>query len=343
MAAGMLLIAARKNRAQSDEMNIQFHTFQDTRTTTILSPAIDLAKDFTERTSLRMSYGLDAISAASDSCARCHHNGANTHRQVFGLSVTQSFNDWKLTLGGDYSQENFYRATTFLTSMTRDLAKGNTTVAGGYTFSLNQPTLHPTPDIENQYQHDGYASVTQTLTKTTIAQAGIELASLTGYLDNPYLRANVNGVMLLGRVPDARLRRTFSARIRQALPADTFVEADYRRYGDDWELSSNTLSLGVSHDFTPMVYARFNYRLYDQTGAYFYQPYYVGPVPEYFTADFRLSPFTSGLYTGTVVIAPKKSWFGLPANTALTLQYERYTANNGFQAGIFSTGLRIPF
>src|SRR5215467_10334632 len=96
MAAGMLLVATRSNRAQSDEMNIQFHTFQDTRTTTILSPTVDLTKDFTERTNLRMSYGLDAISAASDSCARCHHSGASTHRQVFGLSVTQSFNDWKL-------------------------------------------------------------------------------------------------------------------------------------------------------------------------------------------------------------------------------------------------------
>jgi hypothetical protein len=308
----------------------------------VLSPAIDLARDFTERTRLRVSYGVDAISAASDSCARCHRDGASSHRQAFGLAVTQSFDNWKLTLGGDYSKENFYRATTFATSMTRDLAKGNTTVAGGYTFSLNQPTLHPTLDIENQYQNDGFASITQTLTKTTIAQAGVELASLNGYLDNPYLRANVNGVMVLGRVPDARLRRTFSARVRQALPSNTFVEADYRRYGDDWQLSSNALSLGVSHDFTPQVFARFGYRKYDQTGAYFYQPIYLGPVPEFFTADFRLAPFASGLYTGNLVLTPKKHWLGLPAGTAFTFQYERYQADNGFQAAIFSTRLRIP-
>jgi hypothetical protein len=42
-------------------------------------------------------------------------------------------------------------------------------VAGGYAFSLNQPTLHPTPQIEDQFSHDAYATVTQTLTKTTIA------------------------------------------------------------------------------------------------------------------------------------------------------------------------------
>ena len=44
--------------------------------------------------------------------------------------------------------------------------------------------------------------MTQTLTKTTIAQAGYELAQITGYQNNPYLRADVNGVMVLGQVPD---------------------------------------------------------------------------------------------------------------------------------------------
>ena len=36
-----------------------------------------------------------------------------------------------------------------------------------------------------------------------------------------------------------------------------------------------------------------------------------------------------------------KLWW-LPEGTGLTLQYERYQANNGFAAGILSTGLRVP-
>ena len=55
--------------------------------------------------------------------------------------------------------------------------------------------------------------------------------------------------MVLGHVPDARTRQTLTARLRQALPADTFLEADYRRYFDDWQLTSNTLSVGLSHHF----------------------------------------------------------------------------------------------
>ena len=147
VAAGCWLAWSRRATGRRDnELNVQFHGFQDTRGVTVLSPTVDLAQDYTERTSLRVNYGLDAISAASDSCVRCHRDGVNSHRQVVGLSATRKYGDLKLTIGGAYSKENFYRATTGLTSVSRDLANGNTTVAGGFSFSLNQPTLHPLPD-----------------------------------------------------------------------------------------------------------------------------------------------------------------------------------------------------
>jgi hypothetical protein len=113
----------------------------------------------------RFSSSCDAISAASDSCARCHREGANDRREAGGLSVTRKFDDLKLTIGGAYSKEDSYRSSTLLTTVSRDLANGNTTVAGGFTFSLNQPTMHPTQQVKNQYSSDAYASLTQVLNK----------------------------------------------------------------------------------------------------------------------------------------------------------------------------------
>ena len=339
-AAAFSLVAAR-NWAQNNELNVQFHGFQDVRGVTVLSPTVDLSQDYTERTSLRINYGLDTIAAASDSCVRCHRDGANSHRQVVGFSATRKYNDLKLTVGGAYSKENFYRSTTGLASVSRDLANGNTTVAGGFSFSLNQPVLHPMPESENQYQSNGFVSVTQTLTKSTIAQAGYEIEHVSGYQNNPYLRADVNGVLVLGQVPDLRTRQTLSARLRQALPASTYLEADYRRYTDDWEVKSNTVSVGLSHYFRPEFLLAFAYRRYDQTGAYFWAPEYTG-IPQYYTADFRLEPFASNNYTGRIEIAPKTSWWLLPEGTGLMVQYERYQADNGFHAAIVSTGLRMP-
>jgi hypothetical protein len=340
-AAIAFSLVAQRNWAQNNEMNVQVHGFQDTRGVTVLSPTIDVTQDFTDRTSLRVNYGLDAISAASDSCARCHREGVNSHRQEVGLSATRKYGDVKLTIGGAYAKENFYRATTGLTSVSRDLANGNTTIAGGFSFSFNQPMLHPLPDSASQYQSGGFASLTQTLSKTTIAQAGYEIGHTSGYQNNPFLRANLNGVMVLGQVPDSRTRQTLSARLRQALPADTYLEADYRRYFDDWQIKSNTLSLGISHHFSPELLLNIAYRRYGQTAAFFWAPQYTGN-PQYYTADFRLEPFTSNNYSGRVVLTPKRYWWWMPEGAELTVQYERYQADNGFHAAIVSTGLRVP-
>jgi hypothetical protein len=340
-AAAVFLLVAVRNWAQQNDVNVQFHGFQDTRGVTVLSPTVDLSQDFTERTSLRVNFGVDAISAASDSCVRCHRDGVDSRRQEAGLSVTRKFDDLTVTVGGAYGQENFYRATTALTSVSRDLASGNTTVAGGFSFSVNQPNLHPTIDRENQYASNGYASITQTVTKTTIVQAGYELGRIGGYQNNPFLRANVNGIMILGQVPDLRTRQTVTARLRQALPAETYLEADYRHYVDDWQVRSNALTVGLSHHFSPQWLLYGSYRRYGQTGAYFYQPQYVG-IPTYYTADFRLEPFASNTYAGKIVVTPAGRRWWLPEGTGLTLQYERYQADNGFTAGILSTGLRVP-
>ena len=332
---------AELNWAQNNEMNIQVHGFEDTRGVTVLSPTVDLSQDYTERTSLRINYGLDAISSASDSCVRCHRDGIRSHRQVAGLSVTERYRDTTVTYGGAFSTENFYRATTGLVSAARDFASGNTTVAGGFSFSLNQPTLHPLPDIANQYQSDGFVTLTHVVSKTTIVQAGYELDHMSGYLNNPFLRANVDGVLVLAQVPDTRTRQTLSARLRQALPADTYLEADYRHYFDDWHVKSNTLNVGVSHHFGPQLLINGAYRRYSQTGAFFWAPEYTG-IPQYYTADFRLEPFSSNNYLGRVVITPRGRFLWFPEGTGLMAQYERYQADNGFHAAILSTGLLVP-
>ncbi len=332
---------AARNWAQN-EINVQFHAFQDSRGVTVLSPAVDLTRDFTDRTGIRVKFGVDSITAASDSCARCHQNGAKNGRVSFSGTVVRKYGDTKLSVGAEFGKENFYAATTLMTSASRDLNKGNTTVAGGFSFSWNQPMLHPSTQTELQLVPDGFVALTQTLSKTTVAQVGYEASHVGGYQTDPYLRTNVNGTLVLGSVPDSRTRQTVSARVRQALPADTYLEADYRRYHDTWSIDSNALTLGVTHHFSPQVLAGFSYRWYDQTGSYFYQPQYTGS-PLFFTADFRLIPFDSGLYAGRLAITPKGGFMKLPDGAGVTLQYDRYRASTGFNAGIFTLGLRVPF
>lgn len=335
------LVAAGSLRGENI-LNIQFHTFQDSRGVTVLEPIVDLDKDFTERSGLRVKFGVDAITAASDSCARCHPDGANSQRTFVNVDYRRKIGDYKLDVGGQISRENFYAADTAMVSISRDLNKGNTTIAGGYSFSLNQPQLHPTQSVENQYAHDLFFSVTQTLTKNTILQLAYDYNRISGYQSSPFLRTRVNDIMVVGNTPDLRSRQAVVVRLRQALPGDTYLQADYRRYFDTWSLASNTFSLGVEHYFKPSLLVGFTYRWYGQTGADFYQPSYTGN-PIYYTGDFRLQPFNSGTYTGHVVYTPAHRLLDLlPDKTAIDLQYDRYQASTQFASSMFTLGLRIP-
>ena len=185
-------------------MNVQFHGFQDARGVTVLSPTVDLTQDYTERTSLRVNYGLDAISAASDSCARCHRRRRQQPpaggRPLGDAEVRRPEADVRRRLQqGELLSRDDGPRLGVARSGERQHDRGRRLLV----LAESADAASDCPSSENQYQSGGFVSVTQTLTKTTIAQAGYELAHITGYQNNPFLRADVNGVMVLGQVPDA--------------------------------------------------------------------------------------------------------------------------------------------
>src|SRR5712671_49260 len=110
LAAAALVLTAGLDWAQN-EVNVQFHAFEDSRGVTVLSPTADLNKDFTDRTAVRLKFGVDAITAASDSCARCHQQGVGNLRQVFNGSLVRKYGTTRLSIGGEFGREKFYRST----------------------------------------------------------------------------------------------------------------------------------------------------------------------------------------------------------------------------------------
>jgi len=102
LALGAALVWGSRSGAQQTEpaVNIQLHGFTDSRSVTVLSPTVSLDKDFTDRTGLRMRFGVDAISAASDSCIRCHPQGANNARTFLNGALVRKYGDTSLSFGG---------------------------------------------------------------------------------------------------------------------------------------------------------------------------------------------------------------------------------------------------
>src|SRR5512140_3172226 len=89
LVAGLALLLLTRPDWADNVVNFTFHTFQDSRAVTVLSPLGSLDKDFTDRTGLRVRFGVDAISAASDGCVRCHPQGRGMQRTYCGASVVR--------------------------------------------------------------------------------------------------------------------------------------------------------------------------------------------------------------------------------------------------------------
>jgi hypothetical protein len=341
VALGVLLATA-SIESQSNTFDVAFHAFQDSRDVTVLSPDISMERTLNDRTALRAKFGLDAISSPSEACVNCHPKGPTNRRLAGSLSLVRKFGDTKLTVGSELSKEYFYASGAFLASLSRDLNKGNTTVAAGFSVARNVPTLHPSEARRTQTSYGAYGSLTQSWTRSTVTQIGYEFNDISGYLANPFLRNHIDGFELHDRVPAQRTRHALSARLRQALTSGTFLDSDYRHYADSWSLQSDTLSVGLAQHLGQVVVASGRYRWYDQEGAFFYAPSYSG-LPEYLTSDFRLVPFTSGAVEGRIEVTPKRSWLSMPAGSSLSFELEHYFSSQDFQANILTIGLRLPF
>ena len=167
-------------------------------------PDVDLEKDFTERTSLRVNFGVDAISAASDSCARCHRDGVNSHRRVGGLSVTRS----SRTSSSRSAARTAGELLPCDDGADVGVARSRRTATHGrrrlYVFA--EPA-HASPDTaDREPVPERRVRLADPDALEADDRAGRLRAGRSSATKQPYLRP-VNGVMILGHVPDLRTAR----------------------------------------------------------------------------------------------------------------------------------------
>ena len=310
---------------------------------TVLSPTVDLTQDYTERTTLRINSASTRSPPRPIPARAATATGSTATARKSALSVTRKYRRHESDGGRRLQQGKL---------LPRDDAAHLGVARSGERqhhgrrrlLVLAEPADACTrrPTAENQYQSGGFVSITQTLSKTSIAQLGYEIGHIAGYQNNPFLRADVNGVMVLGQVPDSRTRQTLSARLRQALPADTYLEADYRHYFDDWHVTSNTVSVGLSHHFGRPVAGEFRLPpLRPDRLPISGRP--STPACRSTTPPISASSHSPRTPTRAASCSRRRrSGGGCRKALRLNIQYERYQADNGFQAGILSTGLRMP-
>ena len=163
--------------------------------------------------------------------------------------------------------------------------------------------------------------LSRVVNRTTVARATLQLGRSNGYHTDPYKVISV--VDADGRPVDTRFESRPELRTRASLSASLVhrlahaphsVHLDYRLYGDDWGVVSNTLDARYRHRLSKRQYLEPHVRLYAQGAADFHAPSlaagtgFVPVLPDgrHASADYRLDALRSltvGLKYG-IGIAP---------------------------------------
>jgi hypothetical protein len=360
------------------EQNNRIHVqTQDAYFDTRLSPLASLKGDFVSDavsgatpTGAPWLPGTNAVNTAQ----------MNDHRYAGFIEPTFYVNNWTVSPMVSYSQEHDYRSLGIAVNTTRSFNEKNTTVALGLAHSFDQVLPN---EGELYYVTDGpitspldkadssmLLGVAQLLGPATVITINATLGYENGYLSDPYKRVLFDGVPYNpGPDPANPLPYTVWPEHR---PGYKFrqvgffslnhnfegvrgaMEATYRIYHDDFGVLGQTAGMLWNQHVGKYVMISPLFRFYTQTAAYFYATHFPGdpsnpaypiPIPDYYSADYRLSELVS--YTYGVSLTAQ-----VQEHLSLTFSYMRYatygkdgvTSPNQYPtANVFAGGLTVWF
>ena len=277
---------------------------------------------------------------------------------MYGKAWRALDGDKRLGLSAGVSDEKDYFALSAGLEGEWELAGRQRTLSLGIGYSDDQ--IEPTdggserfPDRISQADKSTWSAVaglSQILSPRTIVQGGISVAYASGYLSDPYKLAFVEGRTVPDARPDSRQQIALNARLRHYLPEYKLgLQADYRWFGDDWGVDSDTIELGLWQRPTPQLRLSTRLRWYQQSRAAYYRPFYEEERGDgYYSSDYRLSAY------GAVALRLGMDYFG--QGWTLAAAVEGYEASGDYALRsvnlenpglveflIYSVAVQIPF
>jgi hypothetical protein len=231
------------------------------------------------------------------------YNSIQDKRSVADVTVRYFGDEYHVAIGGGASEENFYESLTAHFQLTNEFNKSNTELSWGY--SVSNDSIRPSLSTYSTYlpyqrvqTRQGKLSqrfnvdLKQDLTKTTLAQAGLEFIADRGYLDDPYkivfvngnpMRSDPDGAGQTGpldafgshfvrdRRPDCKGTLAANIKLIQHItPLNASVHLGYRFANNTWDIKSNTFTIYYYQDLGESWQVVPSFRYYTQGEAYFY-------------------------------------------------------------------------
>jgi hypothetical protein len=325
----LAVIVVAANPAAADTTFVsKLQVYADSDHTQVVSPVVDAQADVHAGTTVSIGYLADVVSSASvDIVSQASGRTIHDTRQQVSAAVSQEIGSLVARAGYSYSHENDYESHTLGAGLLQNLFDKNTTLALGYTLSLNT-VGRAGDDVFSRALtvHGVTASWSQVISQRLITQVTYELGYATGFQASPYrfvpVRMSVDAVpeyWVAETDPDTRWRHAIVFAVNRAIPRGA-IQADYRIYRDTWGITSHTIGARYFVNLSRHLELRLRERFYVQNGATFYQATYATPAT-YMTSDRELSPLWSQTLGGKLAYT-----FGRNAEAELKMDlfYYRY-------------------
>ena len=275
----------------------------------INGPAILVRKSVGDSVSVSAKHYVDTISSASIDVEVVRLGASTYNEERVEESFSIDFLNEKSLMNFSYtnSKENDFLADTFAVGISQDMFGDLTTISMGYAHGENdiRRTEGPgmlDPDFLKHSKTDNFnLSLAQVLTKNMIMSTAFDVATDTGFLNNPYRKYRyINPLdsslykQEYERYPATRTSVAIAVRAKYFLPYRAAVHAEYRTFQDSWGIKGNNIEFGYVHPFATNWIAEAHFRTYAQTKADFYSDLFPYENAQNFLArDKELSTFNN--------------------------------------------------
>jgi uncharacterized protein DUF3570 len=283
-----------------DRADVLVHSY-DGGGVTIQGPSLLVRKQFAQKFSVSANHYVDKVNSASiDVVTTASPYKEERTQNSVGLDYLHD--RWMMNIGFTNSEENDYTADTFNFGISQDIFGDLTTVSLGYSLGNDTVGRRGDANFSEDTQRQNYRlGLSQILTKNLLVGLSFETITDEGFLNNPYRQVRYldpttpQGYSYEREIyPRTRSSDAGSIRMRYYMPWRAALYADYRKYGDTWDIGADTFEIGYTHPIDLGWTFEGKFRTYSQNHADFYSDLFPRSQYQNFIArDKELSTFSS--------------------------------------------------
>lgn len=321
-----------------ERADAMYHSY-DGGGVTVDGPSLLVRKNFKETLSVSANYYVDNVSSASIDVLTSGASPYQEERTQYSVGANYLHGKSVLSAGFTSSDESDYQADSVYFNISQDFFGDLTNISFGYSLGQDEVMQNGNEDFaEDIRRHNYRVNISQILTPKLIVDAGYELITDEGFLNNPYrnyrylvdpLDPNAGYQQAQEVYPATRTSDAAAVRFKYHLPWQATTGGQYRFFTDDWGIKAHTAQLTYTHRLFQNWYVDLKYRYYQQTAANFYGDLFLVAAQD--EKDFRardkeLSQFDNHTASIYISYTPKIS-FSVVDKLALTLQWDRIWFN----------------